>query len=169
MTTITQSCPAVSAYSPGKGGGFVVDWSTNFDKVGDGGLMSSVDDLLMWDRNFYQNRLGKGTLLREMQTRGVLNSGEPINYALGLTMASYRGLATVEHGGSLFGYRTELLRFPEQRFTVLCLCNLSTANPGGLAHKVADLYLESKMTTRPAPPASGRTAPERMADWHPDA
>src|ERR1700739_2661653 len=48
----------VAAYSPRSGGGFRVDWSTNFEKIGDGGLMSSVDDLLLWDRNFYDNKLG---------------------------------------------------------------------------------------------------------------
>jgi len=158
----------VAAYSPGKNGGFIVDWSTNFDKVGDGGLMSSVDDLLFWDRNFYGNKLGKGTLLDELQTRGVLNSGTRISYALGLTMAEYRGLPIVEHGGSLFGYRTELLRFPEQRFSVICLCNLSTANPGNLARRVAEIYLESRMTSA-APPAKPAPAPPSPADWHPDA
>jgi CubicO group peptidase (beta-lactamase class C family) len=43
----------IPAYAPGRDGSFLVSWSTNFDKVGDGGLMSSVDDLLLWDRNFY--------------------------------------------------------------------------------------------------------------------
>jgi CubicO group peptidase (beta-lactamase class C family) len=37
----------IPAYAPGEKGSFLVDWSTNFDKVGDGGLMSSVDDLLL--------------------------------------------------------------------------------------------------------------------------
>jgi len=131
----------VAAYSPRDGGGFSVDWSTNFEKVGDGGLMSTVDDQLLWDRNFYANKLGKGTLLRELQTRGVLNNGKPIDYALGLEMGNYRGLPTVEHGGALFGYRTELLRFPEQKFSVVCLCNLSSADPGGKARQIADVYL----------------------------
>jgi CubicO group peptidase (beta-lactamase class C family) len=135
----------VAAYGPGSKGDFLVDWSTNFDKVGDGGLMSSVDDLLLWDRNFYENRLGKGTLLREMQTRGVLNSGKQIGYALGLQLGSYGGLPIVEHGGALFGYRTEILRFPEQRFTVLCLCNLSSADPARLSRKVADVYLKKDL------------------------
>lgn len=135
----------VPAYDPGERGSFFVDWSTNFDKVGDGGLMSSVDDLLLWDRNFYDNRLGKGTLLKEMLTRGVLNDGKQIRYALGLEIVSYRGLPTVEHGGALFGYRTEILRFPAQRFTVLCLCNLSSADPSDLASKVADIYLEKSL------------------------
>src|SRR5580692_8931578 len=114
----------VAAYDPaGTDGRFLVDWSTKFDIVGAGGLMSSVDDLLLWDRNFYQNRLGKGTLLKELQTVGTLNNGKKTNYAFGLEMDSYRGLPIVEHGGALFGYRTEILRFPNQLFSVVCLCN----------------------------------------------
>ena len=52
-----------------------------------------------------------------------------------------RGLPIVEHDGALFGYRTSLLRFPEQIFTVICLCNISSATPANLTRKVADLYL----------------------------
>jgi len=141
----------IPAYQRGANGNFLVDWSTNFDKVGDGGLMSSVDDLLLWDRNFYANRLGKGTLLKEMQTRGVLNNGKQITYALGLEISSYRGLPIVEHGGALFGYRTEILRFPDQRFSVLCLCNLASASPGRLARQVADVYLAKDLQPMPQP------------------
>lgn len=141
----------VSAYEPGKDGSFKVNWSTNFDGVGDGGLMSSVDDLLLWDRNFYDNRLGKGTLLKEMQTRGTLASGKQIDYALGLDIGNYRGLPIVEHGGALFGYRTEILRFPEQRFSVVCLCNLASANPSALSRAVADVYLKLPVAPTPTP------------------
>lgn len=136
----------VAGYSPRAGGGFSVDWSTNFAKVGDGGLMSSVDDLLPWDRNFYHNKLGKGTLLKELETRGVLNSGKTITYALGLEISEYRGLPTVAHGGALFGYRTEFLRFPNQNFSVICLCNVSNGDPGAKAYRVADLYLAGQFT-----------------------
>ena len=137
----------IPAYGAGANGDFLVDWSTNFDIVGPGGLMSSVDDLLPWDQNFYANKLGKGTLLKELQTQGVLNNGKRISYALGLEIGSYRGLPTVEHGGALFGYRTEILRFPGQDFTVLCLCNFSNAGPGNLSRRVADLYLEHDLKT----------------------
>ena len=141
----------IPAYEPLPGGGFRIDWSTNFDKVGDGGLLSSVDDLLLWDRNFYDNRLGKETLLKEMQTQGVLNNGKQIEYALGLFISKYGGLPIVEHGGALFGYRTELLRFPQQKLSVITLCNLGTSSPRGLANKVADIYLEGQLApNRPA-------------------
>lgn len=135
----------VAAYGPTGNGKFVVDWSTNFDTVGAGGLMSTVDDLLLWDRNFYSNKLGKGTLLKELQTQGALNNGKKISYALGLEIGTYRGLPIVEHGGALFGYRSEILRFPEQRFTVLCLCNVANAGPGNLSRAVADVYLRSEL------------------------
>jgi hypothetical protein len=75
----------------------------------------------------------------------VLNNGNKISYALGLDLGNYRGLPIVEHGGALFGYRTELLRFPEQKFSVICLCNITNAMPENLARKVADIYLEDKL------------------------
>jgi CubicO group peptidase (beta-lactamase class C family) len=156
----------VPAYEPRPSGGFRVDWSTNFDKIGDGGLMSSVDDLLLWDRNFYANKLGKGTLLKELQTPGVLNNGKQIEYALGLTISTYRGLPIVEHGGALFGYRTELLRFPEQKFSVITLCNVGTSNPGRLSYQVADLYLAGQLSTEPPVSAAASVDAHPFAGWY---
>jgi CubicO group peptidase (beta-lactamase class C family) len=152
----------VPAYDPGSGGIFLVDWSTNFDLVGPGGLMSNLDDLLLWDRTFYEKRLRKGTLVKELLTRGALNSDKQISYALGLELGTYRGLPIVEHGGALFGYRTEILRFPEQRFTVICLCNLSSASPNGLARKVAEIYLEKSLQPEASSvqPASSAGSPD---------
>jgi CubicO group peptidase (beta-lactamase class C family) len=131
----------VAAYDPGPEGNFLVDWSTTYAIVGGGGLMSSVDDLLLWDRNFYNNRLGKGTLPSELQSHGSLNNGNQIDYALGLSLGDYRGLPIVEHSGELFGYHSSFLRFPQQKFSSIVLCNLSTAEPEALTRKIADLYL----------------------------
>ncbi|MGB6885328.1 MAG: serine hydrolase domain-containing protein [Candidatus Acidiferrum sp.] len=156
----------VPAYEPRPSGGFRVDWSTNFDKIGDGGLMSSVDDLLLWDRNFYDNKLGKGTLLKELQTRGVLNNGKQIEYALGLEISNYRGLPIVEHGGALFGYRTELLRFPEQKFSVITLCNVGTSNPARLSYEVADLYLAGQFAPEPSVSAATSVDAQPFAGWY---
>ena len=76
-----------------------------------------------------------------MHQRGVLNDGEQISYALGLNISEYRGLKTVGHSGSWRGFRSHLIRFPDQKFGVVILCNLDTFNPLHLAEKVADLYL----------------------------
>lgn len=135
----------VAGYDPGPDGGFTVDWSTTYAVVGAGGLMTTVDDLLQWDENFYSNRLDTGRLVKELQMPGILNDGNKTTYGMGLILGDYRGLPIVEHNGALFGYRADLLRFPEQRFTVVCLCNVSNASPEEKAREVADLYLKSEM------------------------
>jgi CubicO group peptidase (beta-lactamase class C family) len=144
----------VAAYAPGKDGTFVVDWSTSYDLVGGGGLMSTIEDLLLWDQNLLANKLGKGTLVQQLENHGLLNNGNQINYAMGLMLGEYRGLPTVEHSGANFGYRSEYLRFPQQRFSVILLCNLSSAGPVGLAHKIADLYLQENLVPVDPPRAS---------------
>ncbi len=150
-----------AAYDAGKDGKFAVDWSTTYAIVGGGGLMTTVDDLLAWDNNFYVNRLGKGTLLKELETPGILNDGQPTNYGMGLMLGNYRGLATVEHDGALFGYRADLLRFPSQEFTVVCLCNAANAAPESRARKVADLFLKDEM---PADAMAGQAGATQVPD-----
>jgi CubicO group peptidase (beta-lactamase class C family) len=127
-----------------KGGGYSLDVSY-FEQTGDGAVHTSVEDLQKWDENFYSGQIGGKEFLAEIQEQGKLNSGKVLDYAKGLRIAEYRGLRTVSHGGSWGGYRAELLRFPEQHFSVACLCNLDSANPSKRAHQVADIYLASLM------------------------
>jgi len=135
----------------------------NFDKIGAGGLYTTVEDLLAWDQNFYEPRVGGDAFLRQMHTRGVLNRGDTLAYAFGLTLGTYRGLRTVRHGGALMGFRAELLRFPDQRFTVAALCNLGNIAPSGLAERVAEVYLGDRMTAVTAAGAAGAAGGQRGA------
>jgi len=116
-----------------------------FEQTGDGAVHTSVEDLLRWDENFYSPRIGGKEFLGEIQERGKLNNGKVLDYAKGLRLQDYRGLRTVTHGGAWGGYRADLLRFPEQHFSVACLCNVGNAGPTRRAHQVADIYLSSLM------------------------
>ena len=143
-----------TGYFPREGGGFSVVM-TNFDGVGDGGLYTSIEDLLLWDRNFYNNKLAGGAdLINNLLTTGTLNNGEKIDYAFALIPGDYKGLKMVGHGGSFNGFRAELLRFPEQKFSVVCICNLGSISATGLAPKVADIFLE-KQLKQPAKDGGG--------------
>ncbi len=134
-------------YSPKDEGGFRIDMSI-FDVVGDGAVHTTVEDLSLWDRNFYHNKLGGygQDLIEEVIKPGTLNSGEVLKYAFGLCTSQYRGLDIVSHSGGWAGYRSEMLRFPKQRFSVIFLSNLGSINPTKLAEKVADLYLAGEFT-----------------------
>jgi CubicO group peptidase (beta-lactamase class C family) len=133
------------AYDPiDKGKGYTLNVSY-FEQAGDGAVHTTVGDLLKWDENFYSGRVGGKPLLDEIQERGHLNSGKQLDYAKGLFLATRRGLPNVSHGGAWGGYRAELLRFPEQHFSVVCLCNRSDGRPSKRAARVADLYLVNLM------------------------
>jgi CubicO group peptidase (beta-lactamase class C family) len=129
---------------------------TNFDTVGATSLLTTVEDLALWDQNFYQPRVGGKALIDQLLERGKLNDGKELDYAFGLNLGKYRGLATVDHAGSDAGYRADLLRFPDQHFSVACLCNLAETNPSRLTRLVADLYLAKDFTApQLAPPRPG--------------
>lgn len=144
-----------TAYSP-RASGFQIDMSL-FEQTGDGAVMTSVEDLLRWDRNFYTPVVGGDGMLRDLHTQGKLNDGRTIDYALGLFVDQHRGLRRVRHGGAWAGYRAELLRFPEAKTSVACLCNLGTTNPSAFADAVADIILKDRF----APLAS--TGPDTTA------
>jgi len=133
---------------------------TNFDTVGATSLLTTVEDLALWDRNFYEPRVGGPKLIEQMHQRGRLANGEQQSYAFGLTHGRHKGLPVVQHSGGDAGYRAHLMRFPEQRFSVACLCNAGSANPSRLARDVADLYLEPKDTE----PAAAPTEPTVAVD-----
>ena len=115
---------------------------SSFDLVGSGGLLSNIDDLILWDKNYYNNKIGSGEKLMEtILTKGILNNGDTLDYAFGLVHGEYKGLKTIGHSGGYLGFRTHMLRFPDQRFSVIILTNLFSMKPGNLAKKISDIYL----------------------------
>ena len=135
-----------AGYSPTKDG-FRIDM-TNWMQVGDGGIYTTVEDLFLWDQAFYNNKLGK-EFIDLIQTMGVLNNGEKLDYAFGLRIAEYKGLKTVGHSGSWVGYRSAIIRFPKQKFSVVCLANLSAMNPSNLCRQITDIYLTDQLKEEP--------------------
>jgi CubicO group peptidase (beta-lactamase class C family) len=130
---------------------------TNFDTVGATSLHTTVEDLQLWDENFYHPRVGGQAFLQQMLERGVLNSGEQLDYAFGLVVGKYKGLPTVDHGGADAGYRSDLIRFPEQHFSAAVLCNSAETNPSSLTRQVADIVL-AKDLKAPEPAAAKEPA-----------
>jgi len=108
-----------------------------------GGMYTSVEDFLRWEQNFYENKLGREDFARRLVTPGTLKSGEELSYAYGLNIGEYKGLRTVAHGGSFWGFRAATLRFPDQEFSVVCFCNVGVQTQA-LASQVADLYLRDE-------------------------
>ena len=126
-----------------------------FEQVyGNGGLLTTVGDLLKWNENFTTPKVGDASFVAEQQQPGRFNDGRVHDYALGLMVATYKGVWQVEHSGSTAGYRAHLARYPDQHVSVAVLCNVSSGNATQAAHSVADVYLGDRAKTPAAPTAT---------------
>jgi CubicO group peptidase (beta-lactamase class C family) len=127
-----------------------------FENVhGNGGLLTTVGDLLRWNENFVSPKVGDAAFVAEQQVPGRFTDGRPHTYALGLTVGEYRGVREVSHSGSTAGYRAFLTRFPDQHVSVAVLCNAAGANPTQYAHAVAEAYLGQALSAPAAAAAGG--------------
>jgi CubicO group peptidase (beta-lactamase class C family) len=144
-----------AAYAPGPDGAFHTEMPFT-DVVGNGGLLTTVEDLFLWNENLDGPRVGGRGMAEFLQTRGTLNDGFVTRYGRGLYVGEYRGLREVYHGGSTAGYRAFVTRFPDHRLSISILCNAGNA-PERLGHQVADIFLEGEF--KDVPPKAAAALP----------
>jgi len=116
----------------------------SYSNAGATSLFTTAEDLCLWSRNFENPVVGGEDIINRMNLRGILNKGDTITYAMGQDIGTYKGLKIISHGGADAGYRSFLVRFPDQRFSVNVLSNLASFDPGGMSFKIADIYLKDK-------------------------
>ena len=133
--------PAANDSVEGGDNRYVQSYQGNFALPGAGGLYSTVEDLERWDRNFLDNKLGGPDFMGVMHTKGVLNSGETLDYAFAIREDQHRGRRTLGHGGSFMGFKAHYVRFPDQQLSTWVMCNMGEIVPEELALQVADIYL----------------------------
>jgi CubicO group peptidase (beta-lactamase class C family) len=129
------------AYANSTGNGFRIDNPIE-NVVGNGGLLTTVGDLLLWNENLNTGtKLGGKAYVDEMHRQGILNNGQTIAYASGIQVGTYAGTKSVSHTGSTNGFRAFLARYPEQQLSVALLCNIGAVNPGQVGQQVASVFL----------------------------
>ena len=94
--------------------------------IGDGGLYTTLSDMMKWDRNFYNNQLGNKneSMLERMKDREPLSDGmlNSMGFAQVFTPHPF-GKNSWSHGGSGGGYRSFYIRFEGPQFSVIVLSN----------------------------------------------
>ena len=141
-----------AAYTANRDGSFSINRPIE-NVHGNGGLLTTVGDLLKWNRSLDEASLAGPEFVEMMETQGVLNDGRTIAYALGLSVGESHGLRTVSHGGATSGYRAGLVRFPDEELGVAVLCNVTNANAMGLTMDVAEIHLGDRVQVDEAPEA----------------
>jgi CubicO group peptidase (beta-lactamase class C family) len=127
---------------------------------GNGGLLTTVGDLLRWNANFTTRQVGGADFVRLMQTPGRLDGGGDTGYGLGLAVGRYQGVGELRHSGTTASYRAYLARYPDQGVSVAVLCNAGDSVPRQALHAVADLYLAEHLKPDPTPRSTQLSAAE---------
>jgi CubicO group peptidase (beta-lactamase class C family) len=139
-----------TAYSLDREGKYHTDMP--FTNVyGNGGLLTTVGDMLTWNENLDRPRVLASQIVEQMQTRSRLSGGQEIVYGLGMEVGEYKGLREIGHDGFTAGYQAFLTRFPDQRLSIAILCNSANSNPANLAHQVAEIFLAGRWKEKPKP------------------
>jgi CubicO group peptidase (beta-lactamase class C family) len=131
----------------------------SYANAGATSLFTTVEDLSLWAQNFEKITVGNPNIMKIMESRYVLNNGDTIDYAFGQVAGKYKGLDTWSHGGADAGYRTFLVRFPDQHMSVSVFSNDASFPVGDLAYQVADLYLKDELKPQPEAPAAQQNPP----------
>jgi CubicO group peptidase (beta-lactamase class C family) len=117
-----------------------------------GSLMSTVDDLALWDRALTSGTLLKKESLDRAFTSGQLTSGQLTRYGYGWTLHDLAGKRVIEHGGDINGFSCDVLRIPEAGILVVVLTNNTEAalRPDAVTSRIAAHLLGRPLTEGPS-------------------
>lgn len=135
-------------------------WHTlisNYEHVGAEGLFTTLGDLIHWDRNFQDNRLGKGNsdLIKRVLSPGA-QVNELIGYGFGINVGSYKGKRFYGHDGAMHGYTSSMMHFPDEKVTLICLSNHNLEGSWDYRDRMIDILFPSqdaKIPPEQAPPS----------------
>ena len=124
-------------YSESADGWIRTDQSTTSAVLGDGGIYSSIDDLAKWDAALYDDRLLSDESRQLMFAPHVVTNEPDIRYGFGWRITG----ETLWHSGESIGFRNVIVRYPQQRLTVIVLTNRDGPEPYAMAKAIAELAI----------------------------
>ena len=146
-------------YTPGAQGGWRKGLFPYEDMRAEGGMVSTVDDMLRWLAHMRadEKTVGSAETWRQMTTPATLASGAKVPYAFGLMPQTYRGLDVVHHGGGVIGGACQMITVPSRELDVVIVTNGALVNHVDLAETLIDCVLgdealEPRATVAPADP-----------------
>jgi hypothetical protein len=154
------------AYS--KGGANYYTNMPNENVYGQGGLLTTAEDLLAWNRFYQGGQLGSPSLFPKQTATSVLNNGHVHTYGAGLMMDSVNGMRAISHNGSTASYRANLEYFPDAGLSFAWLSNTSAYDRDtfDLNNAVRHIFLPNrKATGNNARPKAIPVTPEKLASY----
>ena len=130
-----------SGYRKGADGQWrVAEYTMN--SLGPGGVVTTVDDLARWSTVFFDKPLDPPDLADRLTRTRPFNDGGDNNYALGLQVGRHLDCRIISHAGGVGGFAAEMVHYPDDGLTVICLANTSAVPAAVKAREAAALWLD---------------------------
>jgi CubicO group peptidase (beta-lactamase class C family) len=113
----------------------------NSPHYGGSGVVSTVNDLLTWSRNFFTQKWGGQAFYDLMHATPHFKNGRD-NQAFGLYFGQYKNRPFVAWDGGDFGISTQLIRFTDKQVAIAVLSNLGTGEAYKKANAIADILIK---------------------------
>ncbi len=142
---ITDTLYATGYTPDGEGSSFPADHVDTSVLYSAGGLYSTVEDLYRWDQALYTNKLVSQETLATIFTPYTEppNWGGEGGYGYGWIFDKYMDRPMVFHNGYVTGYAGTIMRWPDDRLTIIILSNLEYSPVTDLGYLLAQLVLEA--------------------------
>ncbi|MGB8190507.1 MAG: serine hydrolase domain-containing protein [Chitinophagaceae bacterium] len=134
---------------------------------GNGGLITTAEELLQWNNYYLNGKLGTPSLLEKQLFSNPLLNGNKHNYGAGLFIQSVNGWKDIMHDGATAGYRAVLHHFPHLGLSIAWLSNNSM--PTAVVNEVINVFVERKPVVEQPAPAPFTVSPqtaESYAGWY---
>jgi D-aminopeptidase len=123
-------------------GRFIKDY-INHEQGGEGGIVSTIDDMLRWMVHMDAPVVGTAGTWHAMFEPRTLRNGVSTAYGCGLMIGNYRGVRTLAHSGGLMGAKAHMLKAPDAGLDIVILSNRHDVSATLLAHQVIDACVPS--------------------------
>ncbi|MCI0392650.1 MAG: beta-lactamase family protein [Acidobacteria bacterium] len=133
-----------SGYTKGKDGYLNCDYLSMTWPHAAGALVSTVDDLALWDAALYTGKVVKQDSLKRAWAPYPIKDGRSTKYGYGWAISSVEGHRSIEHGGGINGFTCTSVRLPDDRVYVAVLTNRDSGTEN-LGHKLAALAVGKKI------------------------
>ncbi len=120
---------------------------------GEGGIISTTDDMLRWLAHLRApaKTVGSTATWAQMTATATLNNGQATVYALGLFCHPYRGVDTVYHHGSVYGGQCQMLTVPAHGLDIVIITNGGPINHIEASRRIVDALLPEQLHGPAAP------------------
>lgn len=109
--------------------------------AGEGGIVSTVDDMLRWLAHMDAPTVGSPATWSSIKTAQRLSNGTVTGYGFGLITARYRGVETLYHAGGLMGGNAQMLKVPAAGLDIIVMVNRSDVMGVSLVDRILDACL----------------------------